>query len=72
MSLRILTVIAGFDPAIHRATPRLLSVGMDARVKPGHDEVCEPHLNHFLNLPHRSAQAGAQAPVSTRKFDRPE
>jgi hypothetical protein len=31
-------VIAGLDPAIHRAVPHLLRVSMDARVKPGHDE----------------------------------
>jgi hypothetical protein len=31
------TVIAGLDPAIHRLR-KSLAKGMDARVKPGHDE----------------------------------
>jgi hypothetical protein len=31
-------VIAGLDPAIHRAE-RIFEVLMDARVKPGHDDL---------------------------------
>jgi hypothetical protein len=30
-------VIAGFDPAIHDEAQLALTVSMDARVKPGHD-----------------------------------
>jgi len=36
MSLNV--VIAGLDPAIHRAVQHLLHASVDARVKPGHDE----------------------------------
>jgi hypothetical protein len=36
--MNFLFVIAGLDPAIHRALPQLLRVSMDARVEPGHDE----------------------------------
>ena len=32
-------VIAGLDPAIHRAKPSKFLVSMDARVKPAHDGV---------------------------------
>jgi hypothetical protein len=32
-------VIAGLDPAIHRAK-RFFEVSMDARVKPAHDGAC--------------------------------
>jgi hypothetical protein len=36
MVLLPLFVIAGLDPAIHRLRKKL-----DARVKPGHDDVCD-------------------------------
>jgi hypothetical protein len=34
----LLRVIAGLDPAIHKAVPDTWSGRMDARIKSGHDE----------------------------------
>src|ERR1700753_1381406 len=46
-------VIAGPEPAIHQLSAKILSNGMDARVKPGHDETKAPQ---------------AQIPIIEEKF----
>jgi hypothetical protein len=46
-------VVAGLDPAIHRAGQHASRFIMDARVKPAHDEVCSSQ-KHELNTPART------------------
>ena len=54
----IFPVIAGLDPAIHMDSPRALNFTMDARVKPGHDEI------RFIN-------GLSKKPWSAGKFTQP-
>jgi hypothetical protein len=51
----IFPVIAGLDPAIHMDSPRALNFTMDARVKPGHDEI--RFINGLNKKPRREAGA---------------
>jgi hypothetical protein len=37
-------VIAGLDPAIHDEVQRTTTVSMDARVKPGHENIESPGM----------------------------
>jgi hypothetical protein len=58
-------VIAGLDPAIHGAAPRVVRVSMDHRVKPGGDE-SEQRIDWL-----RLIRSPSSRPVLRRKRHKP-
>jgi hypothetical protein len=66
MTAHSTSVIAGLDPAIHWAAKPTASVRMDARVKPGHDQVGS--LNQFLKSLNRPDEGRVEVTETTLVF----